>query len=204
MNSSEIWKEFRSKSNQRPPEESERSTSRSNVTQQSSIDNQFDKLILEMRCLIRDVLIAVLNQLSELLSNDDTTILNQVKDKLIRNIDDLVTNLSNLLTLRSTSHVQCAINQPTAEFVLISREIKIKLINHLIKNKDYAILYRNTATSEMRRQLANENCNLVAALFNLPKKLDETVQISKKPNPIGWEKRTQKTKGKFKLIFHSV
>ena len=103
-----------------------------------------------------------------LLKSSDRTI-NKVMDKT-KSLD------SNFSTVNENT------NEP---IFYLSTATRIKIIDHLIKNQNFAILYSDTLSSEAKSNLMTENKNLIQELLNLPINASkETNRSAKNTNKI--------------------
>lgn len=145
------------------------------LVNQTSTNDQSDKrssppppsapvqlLVLGLKWWQKDALINCLNQLSALLVYG-SKMSKEVKQKLFKDIDDLVLILINLAAKTSE---ECSILRISDVVLGITIEDRMRFINHLIRNKDLINLCSG-ATRKVKEDVANENNSLVKRLLDL-------------------------------------
>lgn len=145
---------------------------------QTSINDQTKDLVLELKWNERDLINLHLNQLSAFLLTANRP---EIKQMLMNTNNEILFLLSNLplsnLNSKSTKFTsdsglnkkmktdQNTSNDPTLEFAWTNR---LRLIDHLILNKNLTILKADSIKSETKKQLLNENNKWIQVLQTLP------------------------------------
>lgn len=136
------------------------------ITGQTSSQQDKD-LVLILKLVIRDQIIAYLNDCSAIL-NEET----QFKGRLTKQFRNLVPNLVSLkIRKQDEPPHDFDMNASNKDYELIldlSSDLKNQLIAHLIKNLDLCIRYSEFATDKMKKDLVYENNEFIQMLLNLP------------------------------------
>ena len=113
------------------------------------------ELNLSLKWSIRESVISSLSQLSALLLYGDT-MSTQIKETLNKKIDCLIDSLINLPLKLDQEAVDG--EQSIDDLVFyITRDVRVKMIEQLIKNKDFGILYSQSVSNCLKKQLTVEN-----------------------------------------------
>lgn len=131
------------------------------VNRNLSINQQLDQLNLILTWTLRDDLIIYLNKMSALLLSNNS-ISNDLREQLSEEHLSLVFKLIDL-SIESTDDSMAVLVLP--------RRKRTKIINHLIANLDSAIQFGHTISVQAKRELVNENTELIQLLMRLDAKV---------------------------------